>query len=110
MKEINVVQIGTGKMSRFTMRYLLEKGCNLVGAFDINESIIGKSVHDLFEEVNSNIIVSNINDLDSKLKELKPDIAIVTTMSLLSDLGEVLKICAKNSVNAITTCEEAFDS
>ena len=110
MKEINVVQIGTGKMSRYTMRYLLEKGCNLVGAFDINEDVIGKSVNDLFEEVNSNVIISNINELDSKLKELKPNIAIVTTMSLLNDLGDVLKTCAKNSVNAITTCEEAFDS
>ena len=110
MKEINVVQIGTGKMSHYTMRYLLEKGCNLVGAFDINEDVIGKSVNDLFEEVNSNVIISNINELDSKLKELKPNIAIVTTMSLLNDLGDVLKTCAKNSVNAITTCEEAFDS
>ena len=110
MKDINVVQIGTGKMSRYTMRYLLEKGCNLVGAFDINESIIGKSVHDVFDEVNSNIIISNINELDAKLKELKPDIAIVTTMSLLSDVGDILKICARNGVNAITTCEEAFDS
>ena len=110
MKDINVVQIGTGKMSRYTMRYLLEKGCNLVGAFDINESIIGKSVHDVFDEVNSNIIISNINELDTKLKELKPDIAIVTTMSLLNDVGNVLKICARNGVNAITTCEEAFDS
>jgi len=110
MKDINVVQIGTGKMSRYTMRYLLEKGCNLVGAFDINETIIGKSVQDVFNEVNSNIIISNINELDAKLNELKPDIAIVTTMSLLSDVGDVLKICAKNGVNAITTCEEAFDS
>ena len=110
MKDINVVQIGTGKMSRYTMRYLLDKGCNLVGAFDINESIIGKSVHDVFDEVNSNIIISNINELDTKLKELKPDIAIVTTMSLLNDVGDVLKICARNGVNAITTCEEAFDS
>ena len=110
MKDINVVQIGTGKMSRYTMRYLLEKGCNLVGAFDINETIIGKSVQDVFNEVNSNIIISNINELDAKLNELKPDIAIVTTMSLLSDVGNILKICARNGVNAITTCEEAFDS
>ena len=110
MKEINVVQIGTGKMSRFTMRYLLDKGCNLVGAFDINESIIGKSVKEVYDEVNSNIIITHINELDRKLKELKPNVAIVTTMSLLSDVADVLKICAKNGVNAITTCEEAFDS
>ena len=110
MKEINIVQIGTGKMSRYTMRYAIEKGCNLVGAFDINEKIIGKKVHDVFEEVKSDIIITNIEELDSKLKELKPSAAIVTTMSLLSDLYDVLKICASNGVNAITTCEEAFDS
>lgn len=110
MKEINVVQIGTGKMSRYTMRYLLEKGCNLVGAFDINESIIGKTVHEVFDEVNSDIVINNIKSLDSKLKELKPSVAIITTMSLLKDVYDVLKICASNGVNAITTCEEAFDS
>jgi len=110
MKEIKVVQIGTGKMSRYTMRYLLEKGCSLVGAFDISEHVIGKSVKELFDEVNSDVVVSNVSDLDSKLKELKPDVAIVTTMSLLSDLYDVLKICAENGVNAITTCEEAFNS
>lgn len=110
MKEIKVVQIGTGKMSRYTMRYALEKGCTLVGAFDINENIIGKKVSDVFEEVNSHVIITNISELDLKLKELKPDVAIVTTMSLLKDLEDVLKICACNGVNAITTCEEAFDS
>ena len=110
MKEIKVVQIGTGKMSRYTMRYLLEGGCKLVGAFDINENIIGKKVSSIFEEVKSDVTVTNINELENKLQELKPDIAIVTTMSLLSDLYDVLKICAKCGVNTITTCEEAFDS
>ena len=110
MKEINVVQIGTGKMSRYTMRYLLEKGCNLVGAFDINEKIIGRMVNEVFQEVNSNVIIKNIQELDASLKKLKPNVAIITTMSLLVDVGDILKICAKNGVNAITTCEEAFDS
>ena len=110
MKEINVVQIGTGKMSRYTMRYLLEKGCNLVGSFDINEKIIGKSVKEVFSEVESNVVIDNISNLDSKLKELKPDVAIVTTMSLLKDVFDIIKICAENGVNVITTCEEAFDS
>ncbi|MBR3660852.1 MAG: dihydrodipicolinate reductase [Bacilli bacterium] len=110
MKEINVVQIGTGKMSKYTMRYLLEKGCNLVGAFDINENIIGKKVNDVFDEVKSDVVITNIKELDRKLKELKPNVAIVTTMSLLKDVFDVIKICAENGVNVITTCEEAFDS
>ena len=109
MKEINVVQIGCGKMSRYTMRYLLDKGCNLLGAFDINEKIIGKSVNSIYDEVNSNVLISNISDLDLKLKELKPNVAIVETMSLLNDVYDVIKVCALNGVNTITTCEEAFN-
>ncbi len=110
MKEIKVVQIGCGKMSRFTMRYLTEKGCELIGAFDINEKIINKIIKEVFEEVDSDIKIENITNLENRLLELKPDIAIITTMSLLNDVYEVLKICAKCGVNAITTCEEAFNS
>ena len=42
------------------------------------------------------------------MKETNPDIAIVTTMSLFSDVEESLMLCAKLGINAITTCEEAF--
>ena len=42
------------------------------------------------------------------IKEVKPDIAIVTTMSLIADVEEALMLCAKHGINAITTCEEAF--
>ena len=42
------------------------------------------------------------------LQEVKPDIAIVTTMSLLKDLENPLLLCAELGINAITTCEEAF--
>ena len=42
------------------------------------------------------------------LQETKPDIAIVTTMSLLKDLENPLLLCAELGINAITTCEEAF--
>lgn len=42
------------------------------------------------------------------LKEVKPDICIVETMSLLNDIKEVFLLCAKLGINAISTCEEAF--
>ena len=42
------------------------------------------------------------------LQETKPDIAIVTKMSLLKDLENPLLLCAELGINAITTCEEAF--
>ena len=107
---IKVVQIGTGKMSVYTMRYVYEKGAEIVGAFDINPNVIGKDIGEIANIPNKNVFVENVNNLEERLKELKPDIAIVMTMSLLSDVANVLLTCAKCGVNAITTCEEAFDS
>ena len=110
MKKIKVVQIGTGKMSIYTMRYCLEKGAEIIGACDISENVIGKDIGEIIGCEKKNIYVEHINNLDTMLNNLKPDIAIVTTMSLLNDVYDVLLTCAKCGVNAITTCEEAFDS
>ena len=44
------------------------------------------------------------------LKQVKPDICIVETMSLLKDVEEPLMLCAKLGINAVSTCEEAFYS
>ncbi len=97
---IKFIQYGCGKMSKYTTSYALDVGMKLVGAVDINKNIIGTNFYGVK-------IVSN-DDFEQLLSDVKPDIVIVTTMSLLSDLEDVLTICAKNGVNAITTCEEAF--
>ena len=108
MEKIRVVQIGCGKMSKYIMRYVYETGCDIVGAFDINESVIGSDIGNVIGSENKGIIIEDFKELDNRLNELKPDVAIVTTMSLINDIHETLRICAKNGVNTITTCEEAF--
>ncbi len=105
---MKVVQIGCGKMSLYTMRYVLEKGASLVGAFDISKDIIGKDVAEILNKNGSICKVEDISRLDAKLKALKPEVAIITTTSLMSELFDIMMTCAKNGVNAITTCEEAF--
>lgn len=105
---IKVFQIGCGKMSKYTMRYVYEHGAEIVGAVDINEQIIGSDIGDIMESSAKGVIVKHINDLDNYLKSTKPAIAIITTMSLLADIKDVSRICLENGVNVITTCEEAF--
>ena len=107
-RKVRVFQYGTGKMSVFTMRYVFEKGAEIVGAVDVNPNVIGKDIGEIIGEDKKGIVVSDAKNARDLLKELKPDICIVTTMSLISDVEEALMLCAELGVNAITTCEEAF--
>ena len=109
-KQLRVVQYGVGKMSKYTMRYVEEKGGIIVGAIDINPNIIGKDIGEIIDCENKGVKVTSIENAEQLLLEVKPDICIVTTMSLLSDVEEALMLCAKLGINAITTCEEAFYS
>ena len=110
MNKTKVFQVGTGKMSRYTMRYVFEKGGEVVGAADINPKVIGKDIGEIIGAENKNVKVTDVSNLEKTLLDVKPDVCIVETMSLLNDLGDVLLTCAKCGVNAITTCEEAFYS
>ena len=108
MEKIKFVQIGCGKMSIYTIKYAMDNGYEIVGALDINPNIIGQDVGNILGSGNIGVTIQNIEQLENLLNDVKPDIAIVTTMSLMKDVKDVLLTCAKCGVNAITTCEEAF--
>ena len=108
MNKIKVVQYGCGKMSAYTMKYAIEQGMELVGAIDINPNIIGKDIGEIIGCENLNVKVTDATNTEDLLKEVAPDICIVTTMSLMNDVKDILILCAKLGINAITTCEEAF--
>ncbi len=109
MEKIKVVQYGCGKMSVYIMRYVFEKGAKVVGAFDIDTNIIGKDIGEIIGDGKQyKIKVQDAKDFEKFLMTHEVDVVIVTTMSLLADIGDTLLTCAKCGVNAITTCEEAF--
>ena len=108
MGKIKVAQYGCGKMSVYTMRYVYEKGAEIVSAFDISENVIGKDISEIMGGEHKNVVVSNVADAERVLSETKPDICIITTMSLMADVYDAFHICAKLGINAVSTCEEAF--
>ena len=110
MSNLRIVQYGCGKMSKYTMRYVYEKGGTIVGALDINPDVIGKDIGSIIECEDKGVIVEDVSNAREVLSKLKPDACIITTMSLLSDIKEAALLCAELGINAITTCEEAFFS
>ena len=108
MNGIRVVQYGCGKMSAYTMRYVIESGAQIVGAIDINPDLIGQDISTVIGGSETGVKITALGNAENLLLELKPDICIITTMSLLNDCKDALMLCASLGINAITTCEEAF--
>ena len=107
MEKIKVIQYGCGKMGKYFLRYLYEKGAEIVGAIDMNPSVVGKDAGDVAElGIKLNIPVRS--DAENVFAECNADACIIATMSLMSDLYEPFSLAAKYGVNAISTCEEAF--
>ncbi len=108
MTPIKVVQIGCGKMSKYIMQYVEDLGAEIVGAVDINPDILGWDIGQIMESPNRGVVINDVSKLEELLKETKPDIAIITTLSYLNDVADNIRVCVKNGVNVITTSEECF--
>lgn len=108
MEKVTAIQYGVGKMAIYTMRYMIEKGVEIVGAVDVNPDIVGKDIGSLMGMEELGVKVTDAKDAKELLENKKPDVCIVTTRSLIGELEKPLILCASMGINAITTCEEAF--
>ncbi|MCL1800501.1 MAG: GNAT family N-acetyltransferase [Promicromonosporaceae bacterium] len=95
-------------MAVFTMRYAIEKGGEVVAAFDINPEKVGKDIGEIMGTGETGVIVASAEQLGRVLAETKPDVCIITTRGRMAEMEEVFTICAQNGVNAITPGEEAL--
>ncbi len=105
--KIRVVQYGCGKMGRVIMRYLLDKGAQIVGAIDMDESLVGKDIGEVIG-IKRALGVKIKRDPDSVLDNCDADIAILALQSYLTDMHKAILECVTRGINVITTSEEAL--
>ena len=107
-RKIRIAQYGCGKMSHYLMRYVLEKGGELVAAFDMNPAMIGTDIGTHLGMEKLGITISDAKDASEILSKEKPNVCIIATRSTMAELKEAFSVCAQNGINAISTCEEAL--
>lgn len=105
---MRVVQVGCGKMSQYLMRYVRERKGEMVGAFDVSDRVIGKDIGEIMGEGPTGVKVQPVEQMDSALKKLNADVAIVATHSPVAKLYSTFEILAANQVNAVSLSEELF--
>ena len=95
-RKIRIAQYGCGKMSHYLMRYVLEKGGELVAAFDMNPAMIGTDIGTHLGMEKLGITISDAKDASEILSKEKPDVCIIATRSTMAELKEAFSVCAQN--------------
>lgn len=104
-RPINAVLFGIGAMGKLAARYMLDKGVNIVGAYN-RTSCIGEDLG-IVAGLKQPLDVT-VSSIGTAALDRDVDIAVLTTVSDLISLYPVAEQCLKNGVNVVNISEQAF--
>ena len=92
-RKITFAQYGCGKMGKYLIRYAIEKGAELVAAFDMNPAVLGKDAAEIAGDgyPSTGVRISPADHADKILGALKPDVCIIATRSTIAELHPLRK-------------------
>ena len=103
---IRVVVLGTGQMGSGIARLLLKKqGLQLVAAYARRAERSGLDLGQLIG-LDKKLGISVSNDLETTLKQRRPDVAIQATCSKMADAMEEITTLIRHGVHVISIAEE----
>lgn len=103
-----ILQVGLGPLGQKTVQFAVERGFKIVAAVDSSPHLIGKDLGEVcgLKKMGVKISASVKEALKKNLKNQKPDIAVVTTVSSLAKLEAIVAEIAKEGLSIVSTCEE----
>ncbi|MFC4723037.1 hypothetical protein ACFO5O_11945 [Geojedonia litorea] len=104
---IHIIQIGFGPLGIQTAKFIAQKlELQTVAVVDIRQELNGKTLKDVSSELSEQVFIHNsVKEAIASL-QVKPDVAIITTVSSLAKLIPQIEDIAKFGIPVISTCEE----
>ena len=72
MSKLRIAQYGCGKMSKYSMRYVYEKGAEIVAAFDVNPAVVGRDIGSVIGGPDRGVVVHHASEADKVLAASSP--------------------------------------
>jgi len=105
LDNIKVIQYGVGPIGSYIVKLALEKGFEVVGAIDIDESKVGKDLGEVIG-LDRTLDVTISDKPEEVFAESKADVVLHSTGSYLENVYGQLVSALKAGLNVISTCEE----
>ena len=103
---IYVVIVGLGNIGQSVARLIHQRDhLSLVGGVDIEPDLSGRDLGDVLG-LATPLGCEVSNDLAGSLRQLSPDVAVICTSSTLNDVAHQLRVCIREGVDVVSTCEE----
>ena len=106
MKQIKVIQVGLGPLGQKIVSYAVRRdGIELIAAVDPAPDKTGKDLSRLCH-LEKEIGITVSPDVNSAIRENKPDVALLATVSSLKKIVPQIEEVIKHGINVVSTCEE----
>ncbi|MEM2364792.1 MAG: hypothetical protein QXD81_04885 [Candidatus Bathyarchaeia archaeon] len=103
-EKFKVSLVGVGAMGKLIAKLALEKGFDVVGAFDIDENIVGKDLGDVIG-IGRELGIIVEKDL-TLMRDIGADVAIYATVARVRELLPQVLPAIRAGIDIVSTCEE----
>ncbi|WP_408955081.1 dihydrodipicolinate reductase [Natroniella sp. ANB-PHB2] len=104
--DVKVILCGCGMTGEYFIRYLHQRGAEIVGAIDNNSDLVGKDIG-FVAGLDNPLGVTISDDPIEVFDSSEANVCIISVASFMKDVYPFYKLAASEGINAISISEEA---
>ena len=108
MEKIKAILLGCGMVGGTIVKPTRNKGVDYLAGFDVDESVIGKTLNDIYETEGADAKIYFVSELEKFIDENKVDICIATPTAPASLTMPQMKLLLSKGINVLTSLADIY--